>query len=219
MQLSPMQQQDDLRFWLNQDREHNLFYMLGFQDPALKREAERLFNAYERAFRRGDLSMALGVVPASQAFKTRALAILRPPFGAGKAGYIWPSFVDHTKREIDMMLARQRPGGVASREEICFGDRMLAEHAAFAASLADPIEQAALATAARTASQGIGELANRCATETLGTLVGLSSQAQNTLDAFLHDPKVGAGALIHPVLAEHVIREAGCCRRRRGDAR
>lgn len=208
MQLTPAQIQDDLAFWLNQDREHNLFFTLGFQDPMLKRMAEKLYVSYDNALRRGNLQMALlTVVPQAQIFKAEALGILRSPWGAGKAGYIWPSFVEHTKREIDMMLARLRPGGVSSRDEIYFGDRMLAEHAAFASHLLDPVEQRDLSDTAHAASKNVFTLANRCATETLETLVALSQQAQNTLDGFMHNSAVAQGALIHPVLAEHVIRE------------
>ena len=206
MQLSPMQIQDDLAFWLNQDREHNLFFMLGFQDAGLKREAERLYQAYDAALRRGDLAMALSIVPMSQAFKRAALVQLSPPWAAGKAGYIWPSFIEHTAQEIDMMIARAQ-GRTTSRQEICFGDRMLAEHAAFASSLLDPVRQRDLANTALAASAGVQILANRCERETMGTLVLLSKKAQDTLDGFLHDPKIANGSAIHPVLADHVIRE------------
>jgi hypothetical protein len=207
MQLTAAQMQNEAAFWLNQDREHNLFFMLGFQDPTLKKAAEQLYNAYDLALRRGDLQQAMAIVPSAQAFKTHALQILRTPWGAGSAGYIWPSFVEHTKHEIDMMLARLRPGGITSREELCFGDRMLADHAAFASHLLDPIEQKALSKAAADAANGIGEIANRCATETLGTLVALSQKAQTDLDTFMKNPAVANGSTIHPVLADHVVRE------------
>lgn len=212
MKLSPAQAQDDLAFWLNQDREHNLFYLLGFAEPELKKEAERIYQSYDRALRCGDLQAALAIVPRAQAFKDSALAFVRRPGNAGRAGYIWPSFIEHTKMEIDAMVRRSGPG-LTTREEVCLGDRMLADHAAFASSLLDPIRQAGLADAARAASRATADVANRCATETLETLVTLSRKAQADLDSFMQQPTVGQGAIIHPLLADHVVREG----RRFGD--
>lgn len=202
--LTPAQTQEDLAFWLNQDREHNFFFMNGFTDPTLKKGAESLFNAYDKAIRRGDLKRALAIVPAAQAYKRQALAMLQQ--NAGAKWYIWPSFVQHTGREIETMLARVQ-GQLRSREEVCHGDRMLAEHAAFAASLLDPVEEVPLANVARDASNRTLQLAARCATDTLGTIVDLSRAAGAELDAFVKGPLSTAKSLIHPVLADHVRRE------------
>lgn len=228
--LSPAQIQDDLAFWLNQDREHNLFFMNGFVDPILKSGAAKLFEDYTTALLlKRDLGEALSIVPRSQEFKRQALALMSgaptpaamfasrmlgnpgnpaptpPGLIPGSLGYIWPTFVEHTAREIDTMLARIQ-GKLRSREEICLGDRMLAEHAAFAANLLDPSE-AQTSAAARDASQKTFGIANRCAEDTLATLVSLSQGAAAELDAFVKGPLQTAKSLIHPVLAEHVRRE------------
>ena len=202
--LSPTQTQEDLAFWLNQDREHNYFFMGGFTDAMLKKGAERLFQAYDKALRRGNLRQALAIVPAAQTYKHQALARIQS--NAGAYGYIWPSFVQHTGREIETMLARVQ-GRLRSREEVCHGDRMLAEHAAFAASLLDPVEEVPLANVARDASNRTLQLAARCATDNLGTIIALSKVAGAELDAFVKGPLGAAKSIIHPVLANHVRRE------------
>lgn len=203
MQLSPAQIQDDALFWLNQDREHNLFFEMGFLDAALKAQAAKLYAAYDQALKAGDLAAALALVPQSQTFKRAALAATQP-----QRGWIWPSFIEHTGREIDTMLARtQRAGGISSRDEICLGDRMLAEHAAFAAHLLDPVAEVALSKLAQEASDKTFGVVNRCMTDTLETLVGLSRQVGTELDAFVKGPLSTAKSNIHPVLADHVKRE------------
>ena len=234
--LSPTQVQDDLAFWLNQDKEHNLFFMNGFLDSSLKSAAAKLFLEYDKALSKGNLEEALAIVPRSQAFKQHALARMAgtaadpgppppgirrarmlgrpgsppgipvgPPAGAGALGYIWPSFVEHTGREVDTMLARIR-GELRSRDEICMGDRMLAEHAAFAAHLLDPAERELVSTA-QEASDKTFDLVSRCRTETFGTLVTLSQAAGSALDAFVKGPLSTAKSVIHPLLADHVKRE------------
>ena len=226
--LSPAQVQDDLAFWLNQDKEHNLFFMNGFLDSSLKSAAAKLFLEYDKALSKGNLEEAMAIVPRSQAFKLHALARmagapppppppglraarlgqegpLRTPGGAGALGYIWPSFVEHTGREIDTMLARIK-GELRSRDEICMGDRMLAEHAAFAAHLLDPAERELVSTA-QEASDKTFDLVSRCRTETFGTLVTLSQAAGSALDAFVKGPLSTAKSIIHPLLADHVKRE------------
>ena len=233
--LNPAQVQDDLAFWLNQDKEHNLFFMNGFLDSSLKSAAAKLFLEYDKALSKGNLEEALEtIVPRSQAFKVHALrrmagepepepprplrgyrtsaypqgqerAPVGPPGGAGALGYIWPSFVEHTGREIDTMLARIK-GELRSRDEICMGDRMLAEHAAFAAHLLDPAERELVSTA-QEASDKTFDLVSRCRTETFGTLVTLSQAAGSALDAFVKGPLSTAKSIIHPLLADHVKRE------------
>ena len=237
--LTPAQIQDDLAFWLNQDKEHNLFFMNGFLDSALKSAAAKLFLEYDKALSKGNLEEALeSIVPRSQAFKLHALERMKgapppppppelrarlsprsrlpasrgdsarlagPPGGAGALGYIWPSFVEHTGREVDTMLARIR-GELRSRDEICMGDRMLAEHAAFAAHLLDPAERALVSTA-QEASDKTFDLVANCTKDSLETLIMLSRTAGTALDAFVKGPLSTAKSVIHPLLADHVKRE------------
>ena len=201
MTLTPAQIENDIAFWLNQDREHNLFFALGFEDPALKAAAQALHDEYDAALRRGDLAAAMSIVPRAQAFKKHAIREI----GTAWRGFIWPTFLEHTGREIDTMLARVQ-GQLRSRQEILLGDRMLAEHAAFAAQLLDPAEtelvKTAWSAAIRTTNLGAG-----CATDTLGTLSALSRQAATELDAFVKGSLRTASSIIHPVLADHVRRE------------
>ena len=204
MQLSPAQIQDEILFWLKQDREHALFFKLGFDDLALKREAEAVHGLYTRAFQRGDMAMGLATLHRSQALKQRALAAV----ATGWRGWLFPSFIDHTWRELEAMKMRIAPGGLSSAQDICFWNRMNAEHAGFAAHLLDPVEHA-LHDAAMGTSRAIGQLADAsCAGQVLPSLLAMSRQAAADLNAFVSDPALlKAKSVIHPVLAAHVQRE------------
>jgi len=211
MPMTPAEAQEDAAFWLNQDREHNVFFALGLANTPRKREAEELARAYDRALRSGDLRHAFAVLGRSQTFKRRLLADLSRPgaFVAGAQGYVWPAFVEHTMRELDVMLARRRAGGLSAAEETCFYDRMNADHAAFAAHLLDPSERA-LVDAATATSRKIGKIelaTSACATTVLPSLIALSRDAAHDLDAFVSGPLPAARSLIHPVLGAHVLRE------------
>ena len=204
MQLSQAQIDDEVRFWvLNQDREHALFYKLGIVDPALQAEAAALYDQYEDARQRDDLGAAMQILAKSQDFKSRALTASRERW----IGWLFPLFYDHTRAELEIMLIRIQPGGIAPRGEICAVDRFNADHVAFAAHLADPMEGAVLAKAAPLAVN-TADLANRCATETYASLLELSRRAASDVDGFFSgfDPSK-TQSVIHPALAAHVVRE------------
>lgn len=198
-----MQLTNDVRFWLGQDMEHNLFFALGFEDPELRAAAQRLHDAYQTILARDDLGAGLRLLETSQAFKLQALAKAE----RGWVGWIFPLFIDHTRREMDMMLARIRPGGVTSREELCFMNRIGQEHCAFAAHLLDPSEKGPH-DRARLLELASGELANGCAAATYGTLLALSKKAGSRIDALFSGLDLAkTRSVIHPVLAAHVVRE------------
>ena len=209
MQLTPTQIDDELRFWLNQDREHNLFMFLGLEEPALKAAAKELHDRYAHLFslRRGDnLQMMLrDVVPASQALKRRAIAMQER--GAW-IGWLFPSFIAHIRDEIDVMLARIRPGGIQSRDELCFGNRMNADHLAFASHLVDPSEATAKAAIDGKLRPDAVLATNQCFTDTYGSLLELSRRTGREVDAFFSNLDLRAVKdVIHPALAAHVVRE------------
>lgn len=203
MQLTQPQIDDELRFWLNQDKEHMLFYSLGFVDPGLKSESTRLYEAYESALSRDDLKTGLQILSQSQAFKERALALASTRW----VGWIYPLFIDHTRRELTYMLARVQPGGVSPRDMLCFGNRINSEHCAFAAQLLDPTETA-VQNAAQTAKGQSGAIANQCMTETYPTLLQLSQRSGSAIDQMFSGLNLASTkSIIHPALAAHVVRE------------
>lgn len=213
MQLTPEQIEAEQWFWLVQDMEHCLFFVLGFRDSSLKREAEQLYTEYESAIRAGNLPQAMEILGRSQAFKAKAYeqAQRRP------VGWIFPTFIDHVKRELDVMLLRTSPGGISSRDELCFVNQIGAEHAAFAAHLLDPTE-VTLQNEARLGAEQAGRLASACMTQTYPTLLTMTKQVAGILDQFVRSqgllidgvprtaPRVKS--VIHPVLLEHVRRES-----------
>lgn len=199
--------ENDVRFWLGQDMEHNFFFALGFADPALKEQAQRLHDAYQGALGRNDLGAAFALVPASQAFKKTALAATR----ARWTGSVYPTFIDHVFREIDWMLVRPSAlastGGLPTQEEVCAIDRLNSDHAALAAHLLDPGE-GALVDKAHDLHKRAMQVTAGCAQAVLPTLLAISKQVAAEADALVDALITTKPAhIIHPRLAAHVQRE------------
>ena len=205
LQLSPTQIQEDTAFWLFQDLEHNLFFVLGLDDPRFKAAAAGLHQAYGQALRRGDLRWGLAILQQSQQFKTALLEEMNRR-GAGSMGSVFPAFVDHVKRELDAMLLRTS-GRMLARDELCFINQIGAEHAAIAAHLLDPTE-VQLQEQVRTGARQAGAIANACATHQYPTLRQLTLESATALDQVASsDALKQAKSIIHPVLLEHIKRE------------
>lgn len=201
--LTPAQIAEETRFWAGQDSEHNLFFSLGFEDPVLRSDAQRLRDAYEDARRRDDLGAIMALVPSSQDLKNRALAASRTHW----TGWIWPLFLEHTRMEIQMFLVRISPEGTTPSGELCFGDRMNAEHCAFAAQLLDPTETT-LQKALEEQGKIAASLVNTCGTQTYDTLLSLSQRSGAAIDrAFSGVDLAKTRSVIHPALATRVVRE------------
>ena len=206
--LTQAELDDEVRFWLNQDREHNLFYALGFQREDLRSEAMRLHDAYAEAQARDDLGAGLAILDHAQAYKLAAKARL----DAGEwLGWIWPSFIQHTHDELAHMRAKVAAGGAASpREETCLIDRFQLEHLAFAAHLLDPGERHLDRVVTAAAIPAL-DAANRCAADTYETLRALSLRSAARIDqlfsAVVVAKKPPPASIIHPALGAHVVRE------------
>ena len=202
----PAQIEDDVRFWLGQDAEHNLFLALGFQDAPLKDQALRLHGAMAEALQKDDLGAALALVPQSQAFKQRALAQARQRW----TGWNYPAFIDHLHREIDWMLVRRlaRPTGLESPEELCAANQLTADHAVLAAYLLDPSEHALIGQALQLHGQAKQLAVAGCAQAVLPSVVAISRQALADADRFVNTVRTrNAASIIHPILAAHIDRE------------
>lgn len=198
----PPQMENDVRFWLHQDMEHNLFFAMGFEDPALKMEALRLHDAFQTALAKGDLG-ALALIPTSQDFKRRALAATK----ARWTGSVYPSFIDHVAREIDWMLVRPLAGAVQTPEVICAINQLNADHAALAAHLLDPSATAFVNKAHDLHMRGT-QIATGCAAAVLPTLLAISKNAATEADTLINAVITQKPPhIINPRLAAHVDRE------------
>lgn len=217
MQLTAQQIDNEVRFWLAQDREHMLFLELGFEDPILKNAARVLKHAYDLAFSHGDLNAAMHIVQASQALKRQALHAAERGLN-GWTGWLYPSLLEHMFLEMLMMQRSIAPGGVSARETLCWVNHHNADVAALTAHLLDPSE-AQLEAAARQQHQQLRTLeAAACPTPGVTTLpvapMALPQLAQNTtelarqLDAFSGSPQVAAAlSVLNPLMVAHERRE------------
>lgn len=207
-----------LAFWPRQMEEHALFLSLGLEDPALRAEAARERDRWRkfRARRRegpAEAAEALALAADLRALKVR----VHDRLAAGEwLGWLFPSFVDHIRRELDYFTAalrrarRPEPGGSARRasEEMCSWLMFMMEHAAFAAHLLDPRE-VRLVLRARALIGDFGRLHAACGGAD-AQLLSLSERAGRALDAYFVGSGLGtarARSVVHPALAAHVVRE------------
>lgn len=209
-----------VRFWSRQLSEHALFFNLGLEDQVLKEVALEAHNQWEQ-FRetipgRADkdetdeiIGNYLGLSQDLRAMKTHVLNQLK----SGKwLGWIFPSFADHVRRELDYSVALLTDGlGEGEKRiktELCGWLQFMAEHAAFADHLLDADEHQLMKEA--TEIQGnLEDLHGRCRSLT-PQLINLSEKAGKALDRYftkLDANITNVHSIIHPVLALHVVRE------------
>ena len=201
----PTEQQirDDVHFWLgDQDREHNLFFALGVEEPGLRAEAQRLYEAYEGARQRGSIDELLALSGPSQDLKQRLIEASRNRW----IGWLFPIFYEHVKREIDYALTRMQRD-LTAQEELCFWTQIGAEHAAMAAQLLDPTEHDAVLEGFRQAGN-FTQLHDACQQQVMPAFVEMTRRAAAELDTYAKIAASGqVKSVIHPVLAQHIIRE------------
>lgn len=202
-QVGEPMRESDVDFWSRQFSEHALFFSLGIEDPAYRKPAEALHAAWESARPGMTAATCLRMVPELRAYKVDLFAQLQ----SGKwLGWIFPTFVDHTRRELDLFVAHASGARVAPQADATEWLRFMAEHAAFAAHLMDPTE----AVRIRQSLAAVGSLErlrHACARGVSAQLLTLSQQAGTGLDRFVSDELPKAKSVIHPVLATHVLRE------------
>lgn len=204
---------DDIVFWSRQLSEHALFMQLGLEVEPYKTQAGALHKDWERA--RGLLATAPDLETAKLTvsgpttdlggFKQTVLAEQL----AGKwLGWLFPLFVAHTLRELQYFTARVWYGGFPPNETFCQNIAFMREHAEFAAHLLDP-SAADLIAPARDVASEFANLQGGCAALSQ-TYLQMGRKAGQDLDTYLRTQPISAAAgrsVIHPVLAEHVIRE------------
>lgn len=199
---APMQE-TDVDFWARQFSEHCLFFALGIDDARFKIPSQQLHQAWEAARPALDLPTALSLAGKTRDLKTEILSTVN----TGKwIGWIFPTFVDHTRRELDLFVAHATGRSVSRTQDATEWLRFMAEHAAFAAHLMDPIEAAKIRAALDVVGR-MSRLQNACRRGVTDTLLALSNEAGQQLDGFVANQLPRAKSVIHPVLATHVLRE------------
>jgi len=196
-------QETDINFWARQFSEHCLFFALGIDDVRFKRPAQQLHNEWEAARPILDLNTALKLAAKTRDLKMEILMTLN---GGKWIGWIFPTFVDHTRRELDLFVAHATAQPVSRTQDATEWLRFMAEHAAFAAHLMDPVE----AVRIRKALAAVGNFTHlqmACRNGVTDTLLALSNNAGVALDTFVVQDVSKAKSIIHPVLATHVVRE------------
>lgn len=195
--------ESDVAFWARQLSEHALFFQLGLVDLPLQVAAGQIHAAWEAARPTINTATVLPLAKELRAFKTELLRRL----GAGEwLGWIYPTFVEHTRNELDLFVERLT-GSVPKTIECAAWLRFMAEHAAFAAHLMDPVEAQRIRTAVAFVDR-FSRLQHACTNGGVTQqLTELSMRAGSMLDAFVREQVAKAKSIIHPVLAVHVVRE------------
>lgn len=213
-----------VRFWSRQLEEHGLFCSLGLDPEDLKKEAADLQSQW-KTFRdkipAGTPSpdQAAELTTESIDLATSLRGFLTEVYdrqaGGEWLGWLFPTFVDHIRREGDYFVGRvsgtsgSGPGSLPGiADELCTWLRFMAEHAIFAAHLLDPSE-VTLIVQAQALSEKFQELKGGCRDMT-PQLLSLSRRAGGLLDLYFAKSGIGTSqvsSVIHPVLALHVVRE------------
>lgn len=192
----------DVAFWARQFSEHALFFSIGIEDATLRAQAARLHKTWEAA--RPSLT-AQTIVPLAANLREYKVGLFDRLNRGQWLGWIFPTFVDHTRRELDLFLAHLQ-GPVPAQRDCTEWLRFMAEHAAFAAHLMDPIEAGQIRQALAAVGK-LQQLQTACARGVNQTLVEMSKRAGEGLDGYVTTELPRAKSVIHPVLATHVLRE------------
>ena len=201
--------------WSRQLSEHALFLSLGLvAAPELAREAQKNRDAWE-TFRAKGTSGAdqrpAAITLATELASIKGRVLDRLEKGEW-LGWLFPTFVRHMLQEL-LWFTQSLESAVTgsprdAKGDICSWLGFMAEHAAFAAHLLDPVE-VRLVREARTMVGALSALRDVCG-GALSSLVGLSDRAGRQLDQYLVSSGIGTPkvrSVIHPVLAAHVVRE------------
>jgi len=203
---------DEIDFWSRQLSEHALFVHLGLLDMPLRTRAQELHEQWElyRQSRKGLPTREIAGRALGLAMDTRSfLGHVYERLGKGQwIGWLFPLFIDHIRREgdyfIEVLQHKPQEPEVVCKNWLVF----MAEHAAFAAHLLDPVESAKI----RQATAFIGQfekLHAGCAAMN-EQLLSLTEKTGKELDQYFAGLGVGTAKLksiIHPALAEHILRE------------
>ena len=204
---------DDIRFWSRQLTEHALFLRLGLEVEPYKSHAKALYDDWRRASETLKSAPTLDAAKSIVNVPTKNLAdfkteVLKQQQGGVWVGWLFPLFVDHMLRELAYFVARVWHGGLPPNQTYCANVDFMQEHAEFAAHLLDP-GAVELIEPARAVAGEFKALHEGCFALT-PTLIELGRKAGEKLDEYLRTQPISAvhgKSVIHPVLADHVIRE------------
>lgn len=213
--------------------EHALFMSLLIPEGTWKTDAQNLYADLEkfRKSRPSDPKKSAATLAAQVdtaiklTMKLRAYLIaLHDKQASGDwVGWGWPLFVDHIRREGDYFVERlsnveQEPANT----ELCRVLALSLDHAQFAEHLLDPTEQKKVEEARKFAllfqditAKGMHDGATKGCAHVTPALLDLSEKAGKGLDRYMRSiapgprpgPQGSVQSIIHPVLAEHVVRE------------
>lgn len=214
----------DTLFWGEQLLEHAMFFAMLMPGPELagpRGEAERFqrqFTDHLAALRGSTLDRG-NYVAFNNRTATLANRLIEYKFRMEQAqtsgrirSLVWPTFFDHTRNEavrFTSRLAQLNSGNAAfdRREVVPFWADKMEEHGLFVAHLLDPTEKT-LKTVAETAAGTFDKLEDA----PVGSKDPALAAAQTMIDFKAAAEKgITAGqikSIIHPALADHVLREA-----------
>lgn len=203
---------DDIRFWSHQLSEHALFFSLGLEVEPYKAQAAALHSDWEKA--RAALEGVSDLVAAREIASAPTKNLSDWQIGVAAElqnkwlGWLPPLFWDHTLRELRYFVARAWYNGWEPGTTLLANLQFMREHAEFAAHLLDPTQHD-LITQAKNAAQSFASIERNCCAALTPAILDLSAKAGQALDAYLTDNPVSSPArgVIHPVLADHVVRE------------
>lgn len=220
--------ESEAEFWTRQLCEHSLFLHLMIEDADLAKRAKALELAFEnvRKLLPGKTAPEQANSLTFPVHELRALKteILDRQLRGEWLGWAWPRFIEHVRAELDYAWSRIVGMPQDPQTELCTWLGFMADHAAFAAQLLDPTEAEKIRQAlmienhlADAGCQCVPEPiappdvpVSGCQASTLATLLTLSKQRGQELDAYFKNLGVGTSkvrSIIHPVLAIHVVRE------------
>ena len=189
-----------IRFWSQQMSEHALFMEMGLEDPALRKTARDQHINWEslRKTRLQSMNPMTDMDPVIDQVRELCLALrsfkmhlVDRMAGGDWIGWLWPSFVDHMRRELDyFVLTMNRAVGVQPRArqavisaELGSWVRFMREHAGFASHLVDP-DEFAICDRARDIEREAYKLEKLCPSGS-DQLISLSRKAGEILDQYL----------------------------------
>jgi hypothetical protein len=210
-------------FWLDQELEHTKFFIMHMPSPDLDTQRAQVmqfqsdFTSRLTAVRSGGAADRANLASFNRPtieLVRRFLDVKRQMEKAQESGQLkslaWPTFFEHVALEGERFANRLEKfnGGKVEldrSEVVGFWSRIMADHADFIAHLLDPKEKALIQKAMQTSGAWRAVKSG-----------GSKDKVKGSLDEFITFKKtaqagVEAGqikSIIHPLLADHVLREA-----------
>lgn len=209
---TPLTKLSDIVFWSRQLSEHALFFSMGLEVAPYKTQASSLHDDLERAraaiASAPDYASAAGAAYAPvQNLSTWQQGVMSD-LETRWLGWLPPLFWDHTLQELRYFTARVWGSGMPPGVTLAENLRFMREHAEFAAHLLDPTAEDLIAEAQAAVASFRSIEANCCAKLT-PVLLDFSRRAGEQLDRYFTGNPIASPTkgVIHPVLADHVVRE------------